>query len=958
MQRLLILILTCLMFFPNLSGRNTHYSFAQLSIEEGLSQANVTSILLDSRGDLWVGTKNGLNRYVRQVMENFFHSIEDQHSLPDNHVLHLEEDSLGNIWVATTNGLAKYDREQKNFRTFTHGRVQSALCIEGGMLFGGDNVLYFYNYRSGKMDRIHVHPEGADVIPIEFRVQKILMLEDHKILLGTRKKGLFTYDCRTREIESLTSDFPNYLLFSVCVASDGFIYASFYGNGVYRFNGNGDISDSYTVGNSALSNNYVMDIQEHKGKLWLATDGGGINLIDVQTKEFLHLKHITGDKTSLPVNSITCLYKDYNGDLWAGSVRGGVFTIKDSYIKTYEDVVMNNDKGLTEKSICSIYEEKDGRLWIGTDGGGINLYDPKTDRFTHFPDTYGDKVVSIANLSDEELLVSIYTKGIFAFHKRTGNYRRFIVVDEKTNHKECFYGYLPLADQVNDDKIYIISYGAWVYHIKERKFLPLVLPEEYRKRTDALNLVYANEEFVLLKQGNLAFMANQRDDKVSLLFEADFNEDITSMTYDADNRVVWVGSNHGLGYYQLDEKVYKHFSTNLFNSVSYLTIDWQRRLWVCAENKLFSYNIKKEKFTSWNESDGYLPNEIQSKYQSVHGKEFIYLSGSQGLVRIATSIQSIQKEEPELYLSEVYYNGELLVEKVASGKLEIPWDYHSLALTFGVKSKDVFQKYLLKYTLRGASGDHSFESYDPQLNLSSLSPGEYTVFVSCYTKDGSESKPVKLFNLSVTPPWYQSVWFMTLLGILLIVSTWGIGHRIYQQKTRRMKGDVGEFLQSVLHSLKTAEVLDEEAVAEKKPLTESLEVPSLKPELSESDKAFLEKMDKLINDNLSNDELSAKFLTDKLAMSRASLYNKVKALTGLGVNDYINHIRIERSVHLLTHTDMSINDISYEVGFSYPRYFSTSFKQMKGVTPTKFRTSPHTSCPEKPVPDEVSSHSD
>jgi AraC-like DNA-binding protein len=70
-------------------------------------------------------------------------------------------------------------------------------------------------------------------------------------------------------------------------------------------------------------------------------------------------------------------------------------------------------------------------------------------------------------------------------------------------------------------------------------------------------------------------------------------------------------------------------------------------------------------------------------------------------------------------------------------------------------------------------------------------------------------------------------------------------------------------------------------------------------------------------------------------MSRASLYNKVKALTGMGVNDYI--IRIERSVYLLTNTDMSINDISYEVGFSYPRYFSTSFKQMKGMTPTRFK---------------------
>lgn len=64
-------------------------------------------------------------------------------------------------------------------------------------------------------------------------------------------------------------------------------------------------------------------------------------------------------------------------------------------------------------------------------------------------------------------------------------------------------------------------------------------------------------------------------------------------------------------------------------------------------------------------------------------------------------------------------------------------------------------------------------------------------------------------------------------------------------------------------------------------------------------------------------------------MSRASLYNK---LTGMGVNDYINRIHIEHSILLLTTTDLSINDISNEVGFGYPRYFSTSFKQMKGMS--------------------------
>ena len=926
MMRFFILTIICLLRVLNLSGQDSHYAYTQLSIDEGLSQANVSSILLDKRGDLWIGTKNGLNRYAQQQMKNFFHQVKDRNSLPDNWILHLEEDSLNQIWVATPNGLALYNREQDFFRTLTKGRVQSSLCIEGGVLFGGDNVLYLYDYQTQKLERIHIHPEGADIIPIEYRIQNILPFKKNTFLIATRKKGLFTYDCQTRKIEAFTPYFPGYLLFATCLASDGNIYASYYGNGICRFDSNGKMTARYTVDTSPLNNNYVIDILEHDGKLWLATDGGGINQIDLKTGQFSFLQHTTGDKSSLPVNSITKLYKDYNDNLWVGSVRGGVFTISNSYIKTFQDVMMNNPNGLTEKSISSIYEEKNGILWIGTDGGGINRYNPETEEFIHYPSTFGDKVVSMAGLSENELLVSLYTKGIFTFNKKTGKYQQFIVVDKETNQKECFYGYLPLANQVSENKIYILSYGAWVYHIQEKKFVPLELPAEHKGKTAALKLAYSNPDFSLLQQGNVAFMVHQTDDKVRFLLETDADEIISSMTYDASNRTVWIGTNHGLSYYHLDEKAYKHYPTKLFNSVTYLTIDPQGRLWVCAENKLFSYNSKEKKFTTWSQSDGYLPNEIQPKFQKTENKRYIYLCGSQGLVRISHAIQPNQTGKSEIYLADIIYDGTSSFNKIENQNFEIPWDYHSLILTFGVKSKDIFQKHLFKYTIRSAQGENSFESYESQLNLSSLSPGDYTILLSCFTKDGSENPTVEMLRLTVRPPWYKSGWFITLSVLLGIGTTAGIGRWLYLKKKRQMKNDVGEFLQTVLHSLNT-----EEEKSEQTERTES------RPVLSEADRAFLEKMDKLIHDNLSNEELSAKFLTDHLAMSRASLYNKVKALTGIGVNDYINRIRIERSVQLLTNTDLSINEISYEVGFSYPRYFSTSFKQMKGMTPTKFK---------------------
>ena len=318
------------------------------------------------------------------------------------------------------------------------------------------------------------------------------------------------------------------------------------------------------------------------------------------------------------------------------------------------------------------------------------------------------------------------------------------------------------------------------------------------------------------------------------------------------------------------------------------------------------------------------------------------------MVKINTNIPDTDTQMPEIYLSDILLNGSPCLKNIKENTIKVPWNYNSLSLHLRIKNRDIFQKYLLQYIIESRS-KQLIETYDPTLNLSSLSAGNYTIWVSCNTKNGNHTPPQKLINIIVTPPWYKTNWFIGIAAILFIIATAGIGYIYYQRKEQHMKGNMNHFLQAILNDIlknKEEKIPIEEnipttASSSNMPIKEtnekSTETEQTQRKNSKEDEEFIARLNMLINENMAGEELSIKFLTDKMAMSRASLYNKVKLLTGLGVNDYINKLRIEKSVYLLTNTNMNINEISYEVGFSYPRYFSTSFKQVKGMTPTRFK---------------------
>ena len=165
-----------------------------------------------------------------------------------------------------------------------------------------------------------------------------------------------------------------------------------------------------------------------------------------------------------------------------------------------------------------------------------------------------------------------------------------------------------------------------------------------------------------------------------------------------------------------------------------------------------------------------------------------------------SNIPDTDTQMPEIYLSDILLNGSPCLKNIKENTIKVPWNYNSLSLHLRIKNRDIFQKYLLQYIIESRS-KQLIETYDPTLNLSSLSAGNYTIWVSCNTKNGNHTPPQKLINIIVTPPWYKTNWFIGIAAILFIIATAGIGYIYYQRKEQHMKGNMNHFLQAILNDI-------------------------------------------------------------------------------------------------------------------------------------------------------------
>ena len=428
MQKLIIRLLFILagMAFANVYGQNI--TFNHLTTDNGLSQFSVNSLYIDESGILWIGTREGLNRYNGEDIKTYKLQKNDPNSLFCNTVLRIVGNRNGSIYLLCTDGVAEFNLITQKFTTLLQGSINS-IYYNNGLFIGKKNEVYRYNEETANFDLYYQLPNGSlDIF--------CMHIDKGYLWIGTTTNGVYRLNIDKKELEH---PIRKGNIISFYRDSGGELWIGSWEEGLFHVKTNGKIENfKYDAKNPhSLSSNFVRACcEDNLGNIWIGTFNG-LNRYNKSTGLFQN--HTANDIQSdgLTHSSIWCIVKDNQGTLWLGTYFGGVNYFNPEYeIYTRYSYSSNEKQGLSNPVVGRTIEDKNGNLWIGTEGGGLNYFNRRTREFKWYRPQEGRNSISHNNVkalyydADKEIIwIGTHLGGMNRLDIRSGHFTHYRMED-------------------------------------------------------------------------------------------------------------------------------------------------------------------------------------------------------------------------------------------------------------------------------------------------------------------------------------------------------------------------------------------------------------------------------------------------------------------------------------------------------------------------------------------------
>ena len=764
-----ILLLFCLLSSSLCPAKERQLIFRSFNADNGLAHNTVLAVIQDRTGFMWFGTKDGLNRYDGSEIRTV--AVTD--AIPgNNYISALCEDNKGCIWIGTDSGVCLYDPETERANRFLLKADDGSRITENipQIVLAPDSTVWiaagsqgFFRYDSGAktLTRIHSDKTGRRT----YSARNICFTAQNAICITLDDGNIYLSEDNLASVTPLfpegggTEAFRNRYTNRLVSGAFNKMYACT-SLGLFEIN---LAAKRFRKIDLPHSNNYVRDLLILKNdEFWVATESA-LEILDANLREAASLYGDHRNPYALQTNSLYCLYKDKEDNVWIGTYFAGVAYTWDESITSIRRYYANSEGCDMGYYIREIVPDEDGNLWIGTESQGLTRLDQRLDNIVQIPIDENGNSCNIHGLccDGDFVWVGTYeqTRSLVRIHRRTLASKSYpsagkeIYTICRTSGGELWIGTtsgLKRYDRAADRFVSDSAIRSHVYHIREDSFgnIWAATYSDGLYKYDAMKDAWRH--YLYAERDTASLAAN----KVLSVFE------------DSRNRIWLTTEGGGLCRYDSEADSFVRYKNRLpFDTCYRIEEDAQGVFWITSNKGLIRFDAEALSYYVFTTDDGLLNNQFN--YSSLCKTEDgrIYAGSSDGFISFdPAKLKPYNGRFPIVLTDFMPYNKSI---GAGSDSLQAPKSITHLDRIDLAPDENSFSVRVAAISYRSPNAAHmryKLEGFDSEwhrvsnntISYSNLPFRSYRLVVEGLDSKGAPNGIARSLEIRIRPPFYLS----------------------------------------------------------------------------------------------------------------------------------------------------------------------------------------------------------
>jgi len=725
--------------------------------------------------------------------------------LSDSWVYSITEDKEGNLWIGTRNGLNKfnyntnkfyrYQQKTKPGNTLYRDNVYGCVVSDDGIVY--TNTPPLINAFNPKTEEYTHYQNNLGQNPNVEEQTLPIIIDSEGIIWAATTFGLTRFDPESKKFTNFQHNEKD----SKTINSNNIltIYEDLNGNilagtpaGINIFDRQSETFSHYKVQVNNANVWFQSIVQDQKGNYWVGTQGNGVLKLRIDGKEVVLLNNIEASETQSPNtlnhSIVNTLFIDFSHNLWIGTLNGLDKTnLKDPRFSLYRKSEEENSVDLLDNVIASIYKHSDGTIWVGNWGKGLNIVNRETGKVTHYSSQLSneryipnDFVHVIFEYTQSEIWIGTRS-GIFVFdNQRFVPFSRFYKSSKLPDLSTFRISHI-LKDAKNN--VWIATQGG-LFYVNMNDFSFVHYTQDSPKEQNLSdNLIYSitfdhDSTLWIASKNGLNYYSPQSKKITHILrqegLQNTLNDNYTvSICYTSDSSLL-IGTKSGINKLNIETKKFTYITEadGLPAGVVYEIIedDWGN-VWFGTGNGLAELKKGETKLTIYSEDDGLQGAEfnLHAGHKSKDGE--IFFGGMNGFNSYFPNKLSNNMFVPSVEFTSFQKQSSSGTENIhitENSSIILKHNDYAFNVEFAALEFTSPNKNQYAYKFTNSDGEWIYNGNRRFLTFSNISPGVYQLWVKGSNNDGIWNEEGTSITIKVLPPWWRS-WVAYFVYIILIL---------------------------------------------------------------------------------------------------------------------------------------------------------------------------------------------